>query len=89
MTETETKLREILCLFLGINTDQIQPSSDIIKDLGADSWDVVEIIMEIEDEFQIAIDDEDVLKIKTFQDVLALVDKESSSLLSHQFRGDS
>ena len=55
---------------LRISPDEISLSSNIIDDLGADSLDLVEILMELETEFGITISDEDALKLKTVGDVV-------------------
>lgn len=56
-SDTERTLRAIFKRQLGLRPDDINPSSKMIKDLGADSLDLVELIMEIEDEFSLEIDD--------------------------------
>jgi len=50
--------------------EDITPNSRLIEDLGADSLDVVELIMAFEDEFGITLPDEDVAKMKTIEDVV-------------------
>ena len=60
---------------LGVDASTITPESKIIQDIGADSLDVVEIIMELEEEFGIDITDEEAEKVSTVADLVALVDR--------------
>ena len=53
-----------------MSEDQIKPESAFVEDLGADSLDTVELVMALEEEFEIDIPDEEAEKIRTFQDVL-------------------
>ncbi|RUM50903.1 MAG: acyl carrier protein [Hydrogenothermus sp.] len=66
----EERVKEIIADQLGISVDQIKPESKFVDDLGADSLDVVELIMAFEEEFGVEIPDEDAEKISTVQDVL-------------------
>ncbi|RMD47129.1 MAG: acyl carrier protein [Aquificota bacterium] len=66
----EERVKEIIADQLGISADQIKPESKFVDDLGADSLDVVELIMAFEEEFGVEIPDEDAEKIATVQDVL-------------------
>ena len=59
------KVIEIVCDQLGVSKDKVTPETDFINDLGADSLDTVELVMEFEDEFEISIPDEDAEKIQT------------------------
>ena len=68
--DTLTKLQNIVGLQLGIEPSKVRPESDFSKELGADSLDVVELVMAIEEAFEVDIDDEAVGKIFTVQDVL-------------------
>jgi acyl carrier protein len=63
--ELETKVREIVAQQLGKNIDQVTPEASFRDDLGADSLDVVELVMALEEEFGIQIPDEDAEKIST------------------------
>lgn len=65
----EARVREIIAEQLGINDDEIQPDSSFMEDLGADSLDVVELMMAFEEEFEIEIPDEEAEKLKTVQDL--------------------
>ncbi|MHC4712258.1 MAG: acyl carrier protein [Planctomycetota bacterium] len=65
MDETEKKVIEIVSEQLGVSADQIKMETSFVNDLGADSLDTVELVMEFEDEFDINIPDEDAEKIQT------------------------
>lgn len=75
--ENFEKVKEILVDVLGVNADDVKPESKFVDDLGADSLDLVELIMSLEDKFQIEISDTDAEKIITVQDVLDYIDKHS------------
>ena len=66
----EEKVKEIIAEQLGIEPDQIKLESRFVEDLGADSLDVVELIMAFEEAFNIEIPDEDAEKIQTVKDVV-------------------
>ncbi|MCE5330253.1 acyl carrier protein [bacterium] len=71
------KVKEILVDVLGANADDIKSESKFVDDLGADSLDLVELIMSLEDKFQIEISDADAEKILTVQDALDYIGKHS------------
>ena len=60
---------------LEISADSITPQSEVVKDLGADSLDVVELMMDLEDEYGITLPEGDVEKIKTVQDIVDMMEK--------------
>lgn len=60
---------------LGIDASVIKPESEVVKDLGADSLDVVELLMTLEDEYNITLPEEDVESIKTVQDIVDMMEK--------------
>ena len=72
MSEKETfeKLQTIVSNQLGIEKEKVVPSADFTKELGADSLDVVELVMAFEEEFEIEIDDEVAGEMSTVQDAL-------------------
>ena len=72
--ENFEKLKEILVDVLGVNTDDIKTESKFVDDLGADSLDLVELIMSFEDKFEIEISDEDAEKIITVKNALDYID---------------
>lgn len=61
----EARVIEIVSEQMGVSKDQVKPETDFQKDLAADSLDVVELVMELEEEFEISIKEEDQEKIKT------------------------
>ena len=69
------KIAEMLAEQLGIQKSQITLESRIIEDLGADSLDVVELLMTLEDETGKTIPDDEVTKIKTVGEIVAVLEK--------------
>ena len=63
MSDIESKVKEIIVLQLGVNEDDVTPEASFVQDLGADSLDIVELVMALEEEFNIEIPDEDADKI--------------------------
>ena len=72
---TFDKVKDIVVDQLGVEADEVQIESTFIDDLGADSLDIVELIMAFEEEFNIEIPDEAAEKIKTVQDVVTYIDQ--------------
>ncbi|TCS79672.1 acyl carrier protein [Pectinatus cerevisiiphilus] len=72
---TFEKVRDIVVEQLGVEADEVKIDSTFIDDLGADSLDIVELIMAFEEEFGIEIPDEAAEKIKTVQDVVTYIDQ--------------
>jgi len=68
--ENFDKLKEILVDVLGVEEDSVKPESKFVEDLGADSLDLVELIMAFEDKFGIEISDEEAEKMVTVKHVL-------------------
>ena len=62
------KLQKIIAEVMNVSEEEIRPETTFVDDLGADSLDVFQIIMGIEEEFDIEIDNEEAEKIKTVQD---------------------
>lgn len=75
--ENFEKVKEILVDVLGANSEDVKPESKFVDDLGADSLDLVELIMSLEDKFQIEISDSEAEKIITVQDALDYIEKNS------------
>jgi len=76
--DTFQKLQNIVGLQLGIEPEKIKPSDDFAKELGADSLDVVELVMAIEEAFDIDIADEAAGNIYTVQDALDYIEGNSN-----------
>ena len=74
------KLKAIAVNDIGIDADKVKPESDIIKELGLDSLDIVDMLMKVEETFGVTIDDSDVVEMKTVADA-------SSRTLRHDGRG--
>ncbi len=72
---TEEKVKQIISEQLGIEESEITPNSSFADDLGADSLDQVELVMALEEAFELEISDEDAEKIHTVRDVLEYVEK--------------
>ncbi len=68
--EIAKKARELIAESLAVSPDEISPESSFIDDLGADSLDIVELVMEIEKQFELEIPDDEAEKIATVQDVI-------------------
>jgi acyl carrier protein len=68
------KIKEIIIEQLGVDEDTITMNTHLMKDLEADSLDAVEIIMAIEDEFDIEVPDEDAEKFQTIGDIVRYVE---------------
>ena len=75
MSETtiEQKVRNILVEQLGVNPEQVTPEAGFVDDLGADSLDMVEIVMALEEEFSVVISDEEAEPCATVKDVVDLI----------------
>jgi acyl carrier protein len=76
---TFEKVKEIVVEQLGVDAAEVNIDSAIIDDLGADSLDIVELIMAFEEEFGVEIPDEVAEKIKTVKDAVELIDKEKQA----------
>ncbi len=68
------KVIDIVCEQMGASRDKITDETSFINDLGADSLDTVELVMEFEDEFDLNIPDEDAEKIQTVGDAIAYIE---------------
>jgi acyl carrier protein len=73
--EIRDRVYDIIVSKMGVNKDQITPESKFADDLGADSLDTVELIMELENEFSVQIPDEDAEKIGTVQQAVDYIVK--------------
>ncbi|MDR1684644.1 MAG: acyl carrier protein [Elusimicrobiota bacterium] len=68
--QVEEKVKNIIVEQLGVEPEQVKPEAQFVNDLGADSLDIVELIMALEEEFDIEIPDEQAEKIKTVGEAL-------------------
>ncbi len=69
-TFSEDRVKEIIAKELEVGVQQLTPEAKFIEDLGADSLDIVELVMALEEEFNIDIPDEDAEKLKTVGDAM-------------------
>jgi acyl carrier protein len=69
------RVTEIVAEQLGVNKDQITPETSFVNDLGADSLDTVELVMELEEEFDINIPDDAAEKIQTVGQAIEYIEK--------------
>ena len=68
------KVRELICAQLDFDEDEVSLSSSIIDDLGADSLDVVDLVMSLEEEFDMEIPEEEIESIKTIGDMVKYIE---------------
>ena len=66
----DDKIRKIIEEQLGVESDRIKPEASFLEDLGADSLDIVELVMAMEEEFELEIPDEEAESLKTVQNVM-------------------
>ncbi|RMG39552.1 MAG: acyl carrier protein [Candidatus Dadabacteria bacterium] len=71
--EIAERVKSIIVEQLGVSMEDVKPEASFIEDLGADSLDIVELIMALEEEYDVEIPDEDAEKIQTVQDVITYV----------------
>ena len=69
----EQKVKNIIADQLGVGEEEIKPAASFIEDLGADSLDIVELVMAMEEEFEVEIPDEEAENIKTVQDAVSYI----------------
>ncbi|HVF09236.1 MAG TPA: acyl carrier protein [Abditibacteriaceae bacterium] len=76
---TSEKVKEIVADELSVDASIVTPQARFVEDLGADSLDVVELVMRFEEEFEIEIPDEDAEKIATVGDAVTYIEKKSDA----------
>lgn len=74
MMDTFESVKAVVVEQLSVDANEVKPESRFIEDLNADSLDVVELVMALEEKFSIEIPDEEAEKIKTVNDVVAYID---------------
>ncbi len=79
MADVEAKVKEIIVNKLGVEESQITATASFINDLGADSLDTVELIMEFEKSFNVTIDDADAEKIQTVGDAVTYLQAKTAA----------
>ncbi|MCX5760736.1 MAG: acyl carrier protein [Gemmatimonadota bacterium] len=75
MADHGDKVKDIIEKELGVEREKLTPEASFIEDLGADSLDIVELVMEFEKEFNIDIPDEDAEKLRTVGDAIAYLNQ--------------
>jgi acyl carrier protein len=77
LKEVTEKVKQIVSEQLGVDEAEVTPSASFTDDLGADSLDQVELVMALEEAFDLEISDEDAEKIRTVQDAIDYIDKKA------------
>jgi acyl carrier protein len=75
----EERVKTIICDQLAVEPEKVVTGASFIEDLGADSLDIVELVMQMEEEFDLDIPDEDAEKIKTVGDVVKYISSKASN----------
>ena len=78
MSDVAEKVKKIIVDQLGANPDDVKPEASFVEDLGADSLDLTELIMAMEEEFDIEIADEDSQKILKVQDAISYIESKQA-----------
>jgi acyl carrier protein len=79
MADNAQKVRDIIEIELGVEREKLTDEASFIEDLGADSLDIVELVMEFEKEFNIDIPDEDAEKLRTVGDAVGYLNQKMAS----------
>ncbi len=77
MSDVESRVRDIIVEQLGVNPEQVTPEAKFVDDLGADSLDTVELVMALEEEFDIEIPDEEAENIGSVGDAINYINEHS------------
>jgi acyl carrier protein len=73
MASVEEKVKHIIVEQLGVDEEEVKPEASFVDDLGADSLDVVELVMALEEEFGLEISDEDAEKLTTVKQAIEYI----------------
>ena len=76
--EITSRVKEIIVEQLGVAADEVVPEASFVGDLGADSLDIVELIMALEEEYQLEIPDEEAEKMQKVDDVIAYIESKKA-----------
>lgn len=77
MSAVADKVKQIIVEQLGVDEGQVEPSASFVDDLGADSLDIVELVMAFEEAFDLDIPDEEAEKIKTVKDAIDYIESKA------------
>ena len=80
MAGVEQKVKQIIVEQLGVDESQVDMNASFVDDLGADSLDIVELVMAFEEAFDMEIPDEDAQKMQTVQEVIDYIQKNAKSV---------
>ncbi|HPB31948.1 MAG TPA: acyl carrier protein [Candidatus Sumerlaeota bacterium] len=78
MADIREQVKKVIVEQLSVNADEVKDDASFIEDLGADSLDIVELVMELEDKFKIDIPDEDAEKIATVGDAIKYIEEKQA-----------
>ncbi len=79
MSTTFDRVKKVVVEQLEVSEEEVTPTASFVDDLGADSLDVVELVMGLEEEFDVEIPDQDAEKIATVGDAVAYIDEKSKA----------
>jgi len=79
MASVEEKVKHIIVEQLGVDEDEVKPDASFVDDLGADSLDVVELVMALEEEFEMEISDEDAEKLSSVKQAIEYIEANAKS----------
>ena len=77
MSNIEERVKKLICEQLGVKDEEVQSDASFVEDLGADSLDTVELVMALEEEFDLEIADEDAEKISTVNEAVEYINSNS------------
>lgn len=78
MASVEEKVKQIIVEQLNVDEGEVTPTASFVDDLGADSLDIVELVMALEEAFSIEVPDEDAEKLLTVKDVIEYIEKKKN-----------
>ena len=79
MSTVEERVKKLICEQLGVKEEEVKDDASFVDDLGADSLDTVELVMALEEEFDVEIPDDDAEKITTVKEAVAFVEAHAST----------
>ena len=74
MSNIEERVKKLICEQLGVKEEEVQSDASFVEDLGADSLDTVELVMALEEEFDISVEEEELEGVAKVSDAVALVE---------------